>query len=94
VARTSDMRRRTPKTPPTGGKRAKASLKRPFPEPTKWFKGYVSRAQKAHFDRTPKLGKFRDGMLYDVPPTGFGNAKSKIAKLPRRVRGSVRRAHR
>lgn len=86
MARKSDMRRRTPKTAPTGGKRAKSAMKRPFPEPTKWFKGYVSQAQSAYFNRTPSLGKFRDGMLYDVPPKGFGNAKSKIARLPKRVR--------
>jgi hypothetical protein len=80
------MRRTAPKKAPTGGKRAKSKPGRPFPEPTKWFKGYVSKAQKSHFDRTPRLGKFRDGMLYDVPPKGFGNAKSKIARLPKRVR--------
>lgn len=80
-----DMRRTTPKAKvATGGKRAKSATRRPFPEPTKWFKGYVSKAQKAHFDHTPKLGKFRDGMLYDTPPKGFGNAKSKIARLPKR----------
>ena len=85
MARKSDMRRTAPKKAPTGGKRAK-SKSRPFPEPTKWFRGYVSKAQVNHFNRTPRLGKFRDGMLYDVPPKGFGNAKSKIARLPKRVR--------
>ena len=80
------MRRTAPKKAPTGGKRAKSTPGRPFPEPTKWFRGYVSKAQFAHFQATPRLGKFRDGMLYDVPPKGFGNAKSKIARLPKRVR--------
>lgn len=86
---TKDMRRRTPRAKvATGGKRAKSKPGRPFPEPTKWKRGYVSKAQFAHFQHDPRLGKFRDGMLYDTPPSGFGNAKRKIAKLPKRVRRS------
>jgi hypothetical protein len=62
------------------------------PKPTKWFKGYVSKAQRRHFQQDPDLSVYRAGMDYHTPPKG-NPAKSgkttisnKMAQLPRRVK--------
>lgn len=79
------MPRRKPKV-----SRAKSVAKkaaRPYPLPTKWPHGFVSRAQAAYFQRNPKTRKYVPGMTYDIRPVGHGKAASKIARLPKHVRG-------
>lgn len=62
------------------------------PKPTKWFKGYVSQAQRRHFQADGDLAKYRAGMDYYTPPKGNPTKqgkttiKNKMAQLPRRVR--------
>lgn len=63
------------------------------PAPTRWFRGYVSKAQRRHFQKTASLAIFRAGMDYHTPPTGNpGRGKTsiqnKVAQLPRRVSGA------
>lgn len=63
------------------------------PAPTKWFRGYVSQAQRRHFMKTPALAIFRAGMDYHTPPVGNPSRgrtsiQNKLAQLPRRVSGA------
>lgn len=63
------------------------------PKPRVWFKGYVSQAQRRHFEKTPSLSIFRAGMDYHTPPVGNPgrgktSIKNKMAQLPRRVSGA------
>lgn len=63
------------------------------PKPTVWFRGYVSQAQRRHFEKTPSLAIYRAGMDYHTPPVGNPgrgktSIKNKMAQLPRRVSGA------
>lgn len=63
------------------------------PKPTRWFRGYVSQAQRRHFQKTPALAIFRPGMDYFTPPRGNPtggktSVRNKLAQLPRRVGGA------
>lgn len=63
------------------------------PKPTRWFRGYVSQAQRRHFEKSPNLAIFRAGMDYHTPPVGNPSRgktsiKNKVAQLPRRVSGA------
>lgn len=54
------------------------------PLPTKWHRGYVSKAQQRKFSTTPRLQKYAAGMRYWTPPVGYKPLKQKLAQLPRR----------
>lgn len=63
------------------------------PKPRVWFRGYVSKAQRRHFQKTPDLAIFRPGMDYHTPPVGNPgrgktSIKNKTAQLPNRVSGA------
>jgi hypothetical protein len=69
------------------------------PKPRVWHRGYVSQAQRRHFQKTAKLAIFRAGMDYHTPPvgnpgTGKTSIKNKMAQLPRRVGGGKLRSKR
>lgn len=68
------------------------------PKPKVWFRGYVSQAQRRHFQGAPELAIYTAGMDYHTPPRGNPSGrkgklsiKNKMAQLPRRVRGSRKR---
>lgn len=63
------------------------------PKPRVWFRGYVSKAQRRHFEKTGSLAIFRAGMDYHTPPVGNPargktSIKNKLAQLPNRVSGA------
>jgi hypothetical protein len=63
------------------------------PKPRVWHRGYVSQAQRRHFQKTASLAIFRPGMDYHTPPVGNPGSgkttiKNKMAQLPRRVSGA------
>lgn len=64
------------------------------PKPKVWLRGYVSQAQRRHFEKTPALSIYRAGMDYHTPPLGNPTSrgktsiKNKLAQLPRRVSGT------
>ncbi len=62
------------------------------PKPKKWFKGYVSRAQRRHFMADARLAKFRPGMDWWTPPRGHAAVAGKMAGLPNRLHPIKRRS--
>ena len=63
--------------------------KKRYPQPTRWFDGFVSRAQARKFERTSRLRKYYWGMLAH---TGSGATRAaRLRNLPQRVRRNKRR---
>ena len=53
-----------------------------YPKPTKWTRGFVSRAQARRFDKDSSLARYRGGMWANTPGgSTFKNPVSRRAKL-------------